>query len=131
MSHIHPSGETRLAPPLVTLPAKPPIARQPTRPALGIDRRQLRGVIAARRAALGALEAEMVSKCEETAARAAPRSVRLDDRTTWDRAMWDRYLSAAAAMEPDYLPQMLRLHAEIDRLERLRLLPPAPEVPAA
>jgi hypothetical protein len=131
MTHIHPGGQTRPAPPLVTIQVNSPIPRQPGRPPLGIDRHQLRGVIAARCAALGALEAEMVSKCEEAAAKAAPRGVRLDDRTTWDRAMWERYLSAAAAMESDYLPQMLRLHAEIDRLERLLLLPPAPEAPAA
>ncbi len=67
----------------------------------------------------------------EAAARPAPRHVRLDDRGTWDRGMWDRYLSTAAALEPDYMPQMLRLHAEIERLERISLLPAAPEARAA
>ena len=61
----------------------------------------------------------------------ASRHVRLDDRSTWDRGMWDRYLSTAAALEPDYMPQMLRLHAEIERLERISLLPAAPEARAA
>ena len=45
--------------------------------------------------------------------------------------MWDRYLSTAAALEPDYMPQMLRLHAEIESLERISLLPAAPEARAA
>ena len=61
----------------------------------------------------------MVGKCEEIAARAAPRRVRVDDRETWDRGMWDRYLAAAAAIEADYLPGLLRLHGEVKRLQRL------------
>ena len=131
MSHIHPSGETRLAPPFVTRSATPPTAQQSRRPSLGIDHQHLRAIIADRRAALSAIEIEMVGKCEEVAARAAPRHVRLDDRGTWDRAMWNRYLSAAAALEPDYMPQMLRLHAEVERLERILLLPATPEPRAA
>lgn len=131
MSHIHPSGETRLAQPFVTRPAGSKDAGRPSRPSLGIDRNHLRAVIAERRAALSAIEMEMVARFEEAASRAAPRHVRLDDRGTWDRRMWDRYLSAAAALEPDYMPQMLRLHAEIERLERILLLPAAPEARAA
>jgi hypothetical protein len=68
-------------------------------PSLGIDRHHLRAVIAERRAALSAIEMEMVARCEEAAARPAPRHVRLDDRGTWDR-----YLSAATVLEPDYMP---------------------------
>lgn len=131
MSHIHPSGETRLAPPFVTRSATPPTAQQSRRPSLGIDHQHLRAIIADRRAALSAIEIEMVGKCEEVATRAAPRHVRRDDRGTWDRAMWNRYLSAAAALEPDYMPQMLRLHAEVERLERILLLPATPEPRAA
>jgi hypothetical protein len=131
MSHIHSSGETRLAPPFVTHSATPTAARRQSHPSLGIDRQHLRAVIADRRAALSAIEMEMVGRCEEAAARPAPRHVRLDDRSTWDRSMWDRYLSTAAALEPDYMPQMLRLHAEIERLERISLLPAAPEARAA
>ena len=77
MSHIHPSGETRLAQPFVTRSAAPKDAGRP--PAiLGIDRHHLRAVIAERRAALSAIEMEMVARCEEAAARAstAPRSPR-------------------------------------------------------
>ena len=85
---------------------------------LGIDRQHLNDLISNRRATLSALEMEMVGKCEEAAARAAPRTVRLDDLGTWDRAMWDRYLSAATTLEPDYIPRMLRLHAEIEQLDQ-------------
>lgn len=131
MSHVHPSGETRLATPFITRPASLPAAQHSSRPSLGIDRQQLRAVIAARRAALGAIETEMVGKCEASAARSAPRNVRLDDRATWDRAMWNRYLSAATALERDYMPRMLRLHAEVERLERLLLLPATQEARAA
>jgi hypothetical protein len=131
MSHIHPSGETRLAQPFVTRPAASKDAGRPSLPSLGIDRHHLRAVIAERRAALSTIEMEMVARCEEAAARPAPRHVRLDDRGTWDRGMWDRYLSAATVLEPDYMPHMLRLHAEIERLERILLLPAAPEARAA
>ena len=131
MSHIHLSGETRLAPPFVTRSVAPPTAQQSRRPSLGIDHQHLRAIIADRRTALSAIEIEMVAKCEDVAARAAPRHVCRDDRGTWDRAMWNRYLSAAAALEPDYMPQMLRLHAEVERLERILLLPATPEPRAA
>ena len=68
----------------------------------------------------------MVAACENAAARGAARTVRLDDRATWDRAMWQRYLDAAARLEPDYGPAMRRLYLEIDQLERLLALPLAP-----
>lgn len=131
MTHIHPSGETRVAPPLVSKLTNPGTGRHAHQPTLDIDRQHLNDLISDRRATLSALEMEMVGRCEEAAARAAPRTVRLDDRGTWDRAMWARYLSAAATLEPDYMPRMLRLHAEIERLERIGLLPPAPEARAA
>ena len=43
----------------------------------------------------------MAASCEAAAARGAPRAIRVDDRGTWDRAMWQRYLDAAARLEPD------------------------------
>ena len=88
-------------------------------------------MVAGRRARIAALEAAMVADCEREAARSAPRGIRVDDRATWDRAMWNRYLAAAAAAEPNYMPEMLRLHSEVERLERLLALPLAPEVQAA
>ena len=37
--------------------------------------------------------------------------------------MWQRYLAAATQIEPDFMPEMLRLLSEIDRLQRLLMLP--------
>ncbi|HME24831.1 MAG TPA: hypothetical protein VKI44_26465 [Acetobacteraceae bacterium] len=59
-----------------------------------------------------------------------PAVVRIDDRTTWDKSMWNRYLTVAAKHEPDYMPQMLRLLGEIDRFERIMALTLAPEAKA-
>lgn len=86
------------------------------------DRARLHDGIACRRAQLAELEASMVAACENAAARAAARSVRIDDRATWDRATWDRYLAEAARLEPDYMPAMLRLLGEISRLECLIMI---------
>jgi hypothetical protein len=44
----------------------------------------------------------VVAACESAAARGAARSVRIDDRATWNRATWDRYLAEATRLEPDY-----------------------------
>lgn len=130
MTHIHPDGDTRLAPPLITRPTTP-ADRPPAARNLGIDHSQLRATIAARRGTIANLEAEMVTKCEAAAARNRAHGVDVADRGTWDRLMWERYLSAAAALESDYLPDLLRLHAEVRRLERLMLLPTAREALAA
>ena len=72
----------------------------------------------------------MVDACERAAVRGACRNVRIDDCKTWDKATWQRYLEAAARLEPDYLPQMRRLLRDIDIFERLLTLPIAAE-PAA
>ena len=69
------------------------------------------------------LEAALVAACEQAAARGAAGRVRLADRETWDRAMWQRYLDAAARLEPGYGPRMRRLLREIDQLTRLIELP--------
>jgi hypothetical protein len=39
------------------------------------------------------------------------------------QATWQRYLVAAARLEPDYMPRMRRLQQDIDRFERLLTLP--------
>ena len=83
----------------------------------------LREAIAARRAQLANLEAAIVADCEREAGHGISRAVRIDDRTTWDKATWSRYLTAAARPEPDYLPQMLRPFNESDGLERVVALP--------
>ena len=84
-----------------------------------LDCAGLRGGIARRRLALADLEAGLVTACERAAARGASRAVRIDDRATWDRATWQRYLDAATRLEPDYGPSMRRLLREIDQLMRL------------
>ena len=88
-----------------------------------LDRSHLATGIASRRRRLADLEAAMAASCEAAAARGAPRAIRVEDRETWDRAMWRRYLDAAARLEPDYGPLMRRLLQEIDRLQRLLDLP--------
>ena len=99
----------------------------PSRLGFGIDRLRLREAITSRRAALAELETAMVAVCEQQAARGAGHDVRIDDRTTWDKPMWDRYLAAAENHEADYMPRMLRLLGEIDRFERMMSLALAPE----
>ena len=65
----------------------------------------------------------MVAICECAALCGADRGARIDHRETSDRAMWQRYLAAATQIEPDFMPEMLRLLSEIDRLQRLLMLP--------
>jgi hypothetical protein len=79
--------------------------------------------IVRRRAALAALEAEMIAACETAAL--ATRSVRDGplDCERWDRATWHRYLAAAMRLETVYGPRMRRFRQEIGQLERLMTLP--------
>ena len=79
--------------------------------------------IVRRRAALAALEAEMIAACETAAL--ATRSVTDGplDCERWDRATWHRYLAAAMRLETVYGPRMRRLRQEIGQLERLMTLP--------
>ena len=67
---------------------------------------------------------------EKAAAHGAGRHIRIDDRATWDRAAWNRYITAVTQLEPDFMPEMLRLTREIERLERLVALPAAPSATA-
>ena len=46
----------------------------------------------------------------------------MDDRETWDRATWDRYLAAASEHEPDYMPRIRRLLGEITNIDKLLAL---------
>ena len=64
-----------------------------------------------------------VAASEAEAARSDSRSVRIDDRSTWDKATWDRYLAAALSMEPDFRPQIGRNVREIESLEKLLATP--------
>jgi len=90
-----------------------------------LDRNGLCAGIDQRRERLASLEAALVTACEAAAARGGARTMQIDDRETWDRATWQRYLKAAAQLEPDYGPRMRRLLLEIGHLERLLRLPVA------
>jgi hypothetical protein len=52
--------------------------------------------------------------------------MRVDDRGTWDRAAWNRYVGTATQLEPAFMPEMLGLIRDIERLERLAAVPAAP-----
>ena len=95
-----------------------------------LDSKGLRASIARRRDFLLNLELEMVAACEAAAARDRADGVRMDDRETWDRATWTRYLAAAARLEPEFGPPMRRLLREIDQLERVLALAVAMEAAA-
>ena len=87
------------------------------------NRDQLRAAVASKRTQIAALEAAWVTASEAAAARAGSRAVRMDDRATWDRATWARYLAAAESNEADYKPRIKRLLTEIDNIERLLAMP--------
>ena len=105
-------------------PATPRWAPVPQR---HLDRNMLVHGIAARRRRLAELETSMVEACERAAVRGASCKVRMNDHDTWNKATWQRYLVAAARLEPDYMPRMRRLLCDIDRFERLLTLPMAAE----
>jgi hypothetical protein len=83
----------------------------------------LRSAPLAKRATIARLETAWVAAAEADAAVGRSRDVRMDDRETWDRADWDRYLAAASKHEPDYLPRIKRRPGEITNIEKLLALP--------
>jgi hypothetical protein len=91
-----------------------------------IDRDRLEAGIAVRQQQLDQLEAQMVADCEAAAAKVAPRDARLDDRDSWTIPMWDRYVTAAATLDPAIGRRMNRLSREIQQLQRLLDLPATP-----
>jgi hypothetical protein len=84
-----------------------------------IDRTRLEAGIASRRDQLAQLEAWIVADCEAAAAKVAPRTARLDDRDSWTTPMWDRYVTAAARLDPTVGRRLHRLSREIQQLQRL------------
>jgi hypothetical protein len=106
-------------------PAAAPVLASHTLPTTSsrLDLAGLRSAVVLRRACLARLETAMVAACEHAAARGRADDVQMDDRATWDRATWQRYLDAAARLEPEYGPAMRRLLQEIDQLNRLMALP--------
>jgi hypothetical protein len=94
-----------------------------TTPLLG-DRSRLTAALATKRAAVAELEAAWVAAAEAAIIRHIGGSVRIDDRATWDKATWLRYLAAAEQQEPEFKPRLKRLLTEIDSLEKLLSMPP-------
>ncbi len=94
---------------------------------LGIPLGRIRDAITARRALIARIESAWVSTCEREASRNLAPGVLLDDRETWDKATWNRYLAAAAKSETRFLPRMRRLYDEIARLEAMLALPTTTE----
>ena len=121
MTHVTPGGG-----PPVALRAPAATGFQPS-----LDRSRLREAIAVRRQRLAEREADLVAACEKAVAHGAGRHIRLDDRATWDRAAWNRYVGTATDLEPEFMPEMLRLIRDIERLERLAALPAASQASAA
>lgn len=124
MTHLSPATA---APALTSLLlSKPAPTLQPRLPPTRhLDLAGLRDGIGSRQQEIADLETRLVAACEAAAARNAPHGVCIEDRETWDRAMWNHYLAAAAQLEPDYGPRMRRLYQEIDQLKRLVALPRA------
>ena len=124
MTHVRPGGAGAAAP-STFVSAPPPNLRPPVRVTPRLDPEQIRYRIAQHRARLAELEGALVAACEAAAARHRASEVRVEDRATWDRPMWQRYLDAATVLEPEYGPRMRDLLRDIDRLERLLALPAA------
>jgi hypothetical protein len=121
MTYVTPGGARADGPPALAA----------TRVQPSLDRGRLREAIAVRRQRLAEREADLVAACERAVAHGAGRQIRVDDRATWDRAAWNRYVGTATRLEPDFMPEMLRLIREIERLERLAALPLTSQVSAA
>jgi hypothetical protein len=86
---------------------------------MGLDPTRITAAIVNKRSQIAAIELEWTSASERAAARSLGGAARLGARGTWDRATWDRYLSAASDCQESYLPRLRRLYAEIARLEQL------------
>jgi hypothetical protein len=115
------AGDARTAASPTMLSTSPDLPRAPA--PRHLDRDRLRSGVMARRKTLAELETALVAACEAAAARCLARGVRIGDRASWDRTMWQRYLDAATRLEPQYGPAMRRLYQEIEQLERLLALP--------
>jgi hypothetical protein len=118
MTHVTPGGGPPVAlPTLISRPQASATGRVPS-----LDYRRLREAIAVRRQRLAEREADLVAACEKAVAHGAARHIRVDDRATWDRAAWNRYVGTAMRLEAQFMSDILRLIGEIERLERLAAL---------
>lgn len=116
MTH-HPPGRDAVPFPTDTIGRTDPTAA-PVAP-IRLDREVLRLGVALRREALARLQEEMVAACEAAAGLGDPRTCAPDDRASWDRGAWRRYLDEATRRESIHGPRMRRLREDIARLERL------------
>ena len=116
MTHLFPAGAARAAPRPISRACSPLAA-------IAGNRAPLLEAIAAKRAHIAQLEAGWVAAAEAELARHLRHGVRIDDRATWHREAWTRYLAAAEACEPEFKPRIRRLLGEIDSLNRLLASP--------
>jgi hypothetical protein len=114
---------THLSPAATMQRPLPPASAALAFTALLGDRSRLNTALLNKRATIARLEAEWVAAAEADAAAGHARTVRMDDRETWDAATWNRYLTAASKHEPDYMPRIRRLLTEIENIEKLMTLP--------
>ena len=114
----------RLSPAATRLRALPHAsAASPAFTALLGDRSRLRSALLHKRATIARLDAAWGAAAEADATAGRARAICRDDRDTWDRGTWDRYLAAASQHEPDHMPRIRRLLGEIASLEKLLALP--------
>lgn len=116
MTHLFPAEAARAAPQPLSR------ARSPL-PSIAGNRAPLHRAITAKRAIIAQLEAAWIAAAEADVARHLRHGVRIEDRGTWDRETWTRYLAAAEAWEPAFKPRIRRLLCETDNLERLLTSP--------
>ncbi len=83
------------------------------------NQHSLQEALIGKRAQVAQLESAWVAAAEDEIARHLSHGARIDDRATWDRPMWDRYLAAARAQEPVFKPHIMHLLDDIGSLERL------------
>jgi hypothetical protein len=69
-----------------------------------LDRNRLREAIAVPRRRLAERETDLVAVCEKAVVQGAGHRIRVDDRTTWDRAVWNRYIDTAARLQSAFMP---------------------------
>ena len=117
MTRLHSDGDSLVA------PSPLPNRAMPSFTALLGARRRWRAAWLDKHASSARLQTAWATAAEADAAVGRSRSVRMDDRETWDRATWDRYLAAASRHEPDYMPRIRRLLDEIASIEKLLALP--------
>jgi hypothetical protein len=112
MTHLSPANAVRLVLPTVS------DADSSVSPLIG-NHHSPEAALSRKRAQVAQLESAWVAAAEAEVARHLSHGARVDDRATWDKTMWDRYLAAATAQEPNFKAHIMHLLDEIGSLERL------------